>query len=185
MNDTCQNVRRWTGTCLRWIRRDSKTTPTKTRICSNYLSRVKKSFRSSSQTRTKFLSKSKFPFLSFNLAYSTVLFVREFRRLFTRMKFAILSRFNSNEAVYKALGGFLFLRFICPAITAPGAYGILEGKYSTVLSLSKNGNTNFFRKSFAKITTAVGVGRKSDSKCCKYGKSHERIVHGRAVILPR
>jgi neurofibromin 1 len=51
---------------------------------------------------------------------------QEFRRLFTRMKFAILSRFNSNEAVYKALGGFLFLRFICPAITAPGVYGILE-----------------------------------------------------------
>jgi len=44
------------------------------------------------------------------------------------MKFAILSRFNSNEAVYKALGGFLFLRFICPAITAPHAYGILERK---------------------------------------------------------
>jgi hypothetical protein len=55
-------------------------------------------------------------------------FCREFRRLFTRMKFAILSRFNSNEAVYKALGGFLFLRFICPAITAPGVYGILERK---------------------------------------------------------
>lgn len=28
---------------------------------------------------------------------------------------------------YTAVGSFMFLRFICPAITSPAQYGILEG----------------------------------------------------------
>jgi hypothetical protein len=50
----------------------------------------------------------------------------EFRDLFVRMESAIKMRFGSEDAVYKAVGGFLFLRFICPAITAPQYYGLLQ-----------------------------------------------------------
>lgn len=42
------------------------------------------------------------------------------------MESAIKMRFGSEDAVYKAVGGFLFLRFICPAITAPQYYGLLQ-----------------------------------------------------------
>jgi len=50
----------------------------------------------------------------------------EFREIFANCQFAIISRFQSQEAVYKSVGGFLFLRFVCPALTAPHAYGLLE-----------------------------------------------------------
>jgi len=34
-------------------------------------------------------------------------------------------KFSGEE--YKALGGFLFLRFICPSLSAPHVYGLLDG----------------------------------------------------------
>ena len=53
----------------------------------------------------------------------------EFRRIFTRMQATIMSKFGSEEAVYKAVGGFLFLRFIGPSITVPHAYGLTQGTH--------------------------------------------------------
>lgn len=49
----------------------------------------------------------------------------EFRILFARMEATILERFD-DETVYKAISGLFFLRFICPAITAPHFYGLLK-----------------------------------------------------------
>jgi hypothetical protein len=42
------------------------------------------------------------------------------------LKDAVYFKFASEDAVFKGVGGFLFLRFIGPAITAPHAYGLLE-----------------------------------------------------------
>lgn len=53
----------------------------------------------------------------------------EFRRIFTRMQATIMSKFGSEEAVFKAVGGFLFLRFIGPSITVPHAYGLTQGTH--------------------------------------------------------
>jgi neurofibromin 1 len=50
----------------------------------------------------------------------------EFVNIFQSMQHAVFAKFNSEEAIYKGVGGFLFLRFVCPAITAPHAYGLLE-----------------------------------------------------------
>jgi hypothetical protein len=51
---------------------------------------------------------------------------REFKNIFQSMRDSIVAKFNSEDAVLKAVGGFLFLRFICPALTAPHAYGLLQ-----------------------------------------------------------
>lgn len=51
----------------------------------------------------------------------------EFRILCKQVKSKIATKFDTgNNADYKAVGGFLFLRFICPAITTPHVYGLLE-----------------------------------------------------------
>lgn len=50
----------------------------------------------------------------------------EFRRIFVQIDQTVLARFGSNDAAFKAIGGFFFLRFVCPAITAPHVYGLLE-----------------------------------------------------------
>jgi hypothetical protein len=50
----------------------------------------------------------------------------EFKRIFINMQDAIMKKFQSEEAVYKSIGGFFYLRFVAPAITAPQAYGLLE-----------------------------------------------------------
>jgi hypothetical protein len=60
----------------------------------------------------------------------------EFRRIFTRMQATIMSKFGSEDAVFKAVGGFLFLRFICPSITVPHAYGLTQGRILTLSSSS-------------------------------------------------
>jgi hypothetical protein len=50
----------------------------------------------------------------------------EFRKIFQTINDAMMERFGSDDAVYKAIGGFFFLRFVGPAITAPHVYGLLE-----------------------------------------------------------
>ena len=40
------------------------------------------------------------------------------------------------DATYTIIGGFIFLRFICPAIIAPDGYGILNGDFPTSKFLS-------------------------------------------------
>ena len=50
----------------------------------------------------------------------------EFKEIFQSMRESIVNKFKSEDAVLKAVGGFFFLRFSCPAITAPHAYGLLE-----------------------------------------------------------
>jgi hypothetical protein len=49
----------------------------------------------------------------------------EFTQVFQSMREAIINKFQSEDAILKAVGGFLFLRFVCPALTAPHAYGLL------------------------------------------------------------
>jgi hypothetical protein len=47
----------------------------------------------------------------------------QWKDIFRAMKDAVYFKFQSEDAVFKGVGGFLFLRFIGPAITAPHAYG--------------------------------------------------------------
>lgn len=50
----------------------------------------------------------------------------EFRQIFVEIDSEIMAKFNNDMAVYKAIGGFFFLRFVCPSITAPHYYGLLD-----------------------------------------------------------
>ena len=51
----------------------------------------------------------------------------EFRKIFIEIDNSVMGRFaGSHDAVYKGIGGLFFLRFICPALTAPHVYGLLE-----------------------------------------------------------
>jgi hypothetical protein len=50
----------------------------------------------------------------------------EFRQLCARVKSEVGAKFHDNNADYKAVGGFIFLRFLCPSIMAPHIYGLLE-----------------------------------------------------------
>jgi neurofibromin 1 len=63
-------------------------------------------------------------FSSLQKAIPTIPF--EFIEIFANIRDGIIGKFpDSSDAVYKAVGGFLFLRFICPALTAPHFYGLL------------------------------------------------------------
>jgi hypothetical protein len=49
------------------------------------------------------------------------------RQIFIEIDQSVSRKFpGSIDAVYKGLGGLFFLRFVCPAITAPHVYGLLE-----------------------------------------------------------
>jgi len=48
----------------------------------------------------------------------------QFRLLFSHLKTEVEPKYSSN--VYTTIGGFLFLRFFCPAISTPESYGILD-----------------------------------------------------------
>lgn len=49
------------------------------------------------------------------------------REIFVEIDRSVSSKFpGSNEAIYKGLGGLFFLRFVCPALTAPHVYGLLQ-----------------------------------------------------------
>ena len=56
----------------------------------------------------------------------------EFRQIFQRMSYSIMDKYGSEDAVMKAVGGLLFLRFITPALTAPHYYGLLQAAPNTV-----------------------------------------------------
>lgn len=49
----------------------------------------------------------------------------QFRQLFAHIKKCVGERFPEN--VNTTIGGFIFLRFFCPAVSSPEAYGIVEG----------------------------------------------------------
>lgn len=52
---------------------------------------------------------------------------KEFKRIFRQLQWQLLAKWSGDmEIVFKAVGGFLYLRFLCPAMTAPHAYGLLE-----------------------------------------------------------
>lgn len=66
----------------------------------------------------------------------------ELKAVFAEIDSVVMSKFASLEAVYKAVGGFLFLRFVCPALTAPLFYGLLdhnpvEGAQRQLILISK------------------------------------------------
>lgn len=48
----------------------------------------------------------------------------QFRVLFSHIKEAVAAKFPNN--IYTTIGGFIFLRFFCPAVSSPEAYGIVE-----------------------------------------------------------
>jgi len=51
----------------------------------------------------------------------------EFIDIFSTVRGGIVAKWpESSDAVYKAVGGFFFLRFVCPSLTAPHVYGLLE-----------------------------------------------------------
>ncbi len=56
----------------------------------------------------------------------------EFRQIFQRISYSIMDKYGSDDAVMKAVGGLLFLRFITPALTAPHYYGLLPNPPNTV-----------------------------------------------------
>lgn len=50
----------------------------------------------------------------------------EFRQLCAHVKSEVATKFGTDtNADYKAVGGFIFLRFICPSIMAPHVYGLV------------------------------------------------------------
>lgn len=52
---------------------------------------------------------------------------RPLREIFVEIDTSVTEKYpGSTEAIYKGLGGLFFLRFVCPAITAPHVYGLLE-----------------------------------------------------------
>lgn len=52
---------------------------------------------------------------------------RALREIFVEIDRSVSQKFaGSTEAIYKGLGGLFFLRFVCPAITAPHVYGLLS-----------------------------------------------------------
>jgi len=56
-----------------------------------------------------------------------------FRKIFVEIDNSVMGKFaGSNDAVYKGIGGLFFLRFVCPAITAPHVYGLLEKPPNTI-----------------------------------------------------
>ena len=58
---------------------------------------------------------------------SAVNIPNDFRKIFIEIDNSVMGRFaGSHDAVYKGIGGLFFLRFICPALTAPHVYGLLE-----------------------------------------------------------
>jgi hypothetical protein len=62
----------------------------------------------------------------FNMICSSVKNMpQEFVRIFQQLQHSILAKYNDVAVLHRGIGGFLFLRLICPAITAPHAYGLL------------------------------------------------------------
>eukprot|EP01122_Echinamoeba_exundans_P016376 TRINITY_DN826_c1_g1_i1.p1 TRINITY_DN826_c1_g1~~TRINITY_DN826_c1_g1_i1.p1 ORF type:complete len:1830 (+),score=264.46 TRINITY_DN826_c1_g1_i1:54-5543(+) len=49
----------------------------------------------------------------------------EFRTVAARVKQGVAKKFTKNNADYKAVGAFFFLRFVCPAVMTPQVYGLL------------------------------------------------------------
>jgi hypothetical protein len=59
--------------------------------------------------------------------FSSLPYMRpEFRQLCARVKDEVGGKFPDNNADYKAVGGFIFLRFLCPSIMAPHVYGLVQ-----------------------------------------------------------
>jgi len=50
---------------------------------------------------------------------------REIQEILRHVYYEVKEKFN-EEAANKAIGGFLFLRYICPALMAPQVYGLLK-----------------------------------------------------------
>eukprot|EP01119_Soliformovum_irregulare_P002244 TRINITY_DN12528_c0_g1_i1.p1 TRINITY_DN12528_c0_g1~~TRINITY_DN12528_c0_g1_i1.p1 ORF type:complete len:1070 (+),score=179.39 TRINITY_DN12528_c0_g1_i1:67-3276(+) len=53
----------------------------------------------------------------------------QFREIFTHLKKSVGLRFPDN--INTTIGGFIFLRFFCPAVSSPEAYGIVDEPPST------------------------------------------------------
>jgi len=49
-----------------------------------------------------------------------------FREIFSHIAEEMPKRYDDRSALFYAVGGFFFLRFICPSLTTPHVYGLLE-----------------------------------------------------------
>lgn len=58
------------------------------------------------------------------------------RRFFNLLRQLIRQCFPNSEL--KAIGSFLFLRFICPAIIAPNGFNVWDGKRKYLFFLKTN-----------------------------------------------
>jgi hypothetical protein len=61
---------------------------------------------------------------------------RDFLELFHVVATEIPNKFSDPTATYKGVGGFFFLRLICPAITNPHVYGLLQQSPNEVMQRS-------------------------------------------------
>lgn len=59
----------------------------------------------------------------------------QFRSLLVHIEKTVKARYPDN--VRATIGGFIFLRFFCPAVSSPEAYGILDGNFLFVNFLIK------------------------------------------------
>ena len=93
------------------------------------------------------------------LLFLIFLYYSEFRELFSIIATEAPKKFDRNAA-NKGVGGFFFLRYICPAITSPHVYGLLaeplnqsSQRYAVLLSkvLQNISNGKFFPPKFSKL----------------------------------
>ena len=82
------------------------------------------------------------------VAASVVKFPASLKHVFFLSQHKVLERFP--EMGYELVGGFFFLRFICPAFVSPKSFGLIESGTATFLPLFLF-SFSLFRVSFSKI----------------------------------
>lgn len=63
-------------------------------------------------------------FIFFNFFFVNCYFYRVIRKICAELRIAVQERFP--QSLYSVVGGFFFLRFVCPAIVSPEGFGVME-----------------------------------------------------------